>query len=383
MASFVFLLVLSIGLQVGASNLDDAFKAFLTPSSTFRSSRDNGIAVNHMFKLFEDEFKRPSMTLIEEKLRFKAFNHTLFALLKDYQQGGKTYTVGLNEYADWTPTELNQLRGVRVPEGEIQHTNLKPNQLILPLTGRKAQSRSNTLPSSFDFTELVVSGTNTPIVRPIKHQGQCGSCYSFAFVALLEALYAFELKSSEDLSEQQMVDCSPLDHGCGGGYFTNTFQYLNSNAWQAEGGITYPYEGQAGNCAFRSGVSGIQFAQLAYADVQNNDVGMQEALTTYGPLYVSLFVGDDTTATYQSITSIFQQYTDGVIEVSGCPTLVHQTNHAVVIVGYGVDEATGVPYWKVRNSWGEYWGENGYFRIRRGVNMCGIESRAFFMGRAS
>jgi hypothetical protein len=46
--------------------------------------------------------------------------------------------------------------------------------------------------------------------------------------------------------------------------------------------------------------------------------------------------------------------------------------HAVVIMGWGIDAAAG-PYWIVRNSWGDYWGENGYFKIQRGTNMCSIE----------
>lgn len=45
--------------------------------------------------------------------------------------------------------------------------------------------------------------------------------------------------------------------------------------------------------------------------------------------------------------------------------------HAVKIIGWGVD--SGVPYWLVANSWNTDWAENGYFRILRGKNECGIE----------
>ena len=52
------------------------------------------------------------------------------------------------------------------------------------------------------------------------------------------------------------------------------------------------------------------------------------------------------------------------------------TNHAVLAVGYGADEETGQRFWIVKNSWGEGWGEDGFFRIRRGTDECSIESIA-------
>ena len=51
------------------------------------------------------------------------------------------------------------------------------------------------------------------------------------------------------------------------------------------------------------------------------------------------------------------------------------TNHAVLLVGWG--EENGLPFWSVKNSWGEGWGEDGYFRIVRGRDELEIESLAF------
>lgn len=46
--------------------------------------------------------------------------------------------------------------------------------------------------------------------------------------------------------------------------------------------------------------------------------------------------------------------------------------HAVKMLGWGIEH--GTPYWLIANSWNEYWGEEGYFKIKRGTNECGIEA---------
>lgn len=46
--------------------------------------------------------------------------------------------------------------------------------------------------------------------------------------------------------------------------------------------------------------------------------------------------------------------------------------HAIRILGWGVEN--DIPYWLIANSWNSDWGDNGYFKILRGQDHCGIES---------
>ena len=57
-----------------------------------------------------------------------------------------------------------------------------------------------------------------------------------------------------------------------------------------------------------------------------------------------------------------------------------ETNHAVVVVGWGVDQATQENYWIVKNSWGRHFGLTGYFYVRRSTDEIAIESMALSAG---
>lgn len=63
-------------------------------------------------------------------------------------------------------------------------------------------------------------------------------------------------------------------------------------------------------------------------------------------------------------------YKGGIVDNTDAKSI----NHIISVVGWGYDKKSETPYWIVRNSWGEYWGEMGYFRVKRGENQLSIES---------
>jgi len=70
------------------------------------------------------------------------------------------------------------------------------------------------------------------------------------------------------------------------------------------------------------------------------------------------------------VTAGFEAYTGGIYSEK---TLLPLINHEISVVGYGVDETSGVEYWIGRNSWGNYWGEYNFFRIQMYEDNLSIE----------
>uniref|UniRef100_A0A8C2I8F5 Dipeptidyl peptidase 1 n=1 Tax=Cyprinus carpio TaxID=7962 RepID=A0A8C2I8F5_CYPCA len=223
------------------------------------------------------------------------------------------------------------------------------------------------LPEHWDWRD--VNGVS--YVSPVRNQAQCGSCYSFATMGMLEARVRIQTNNTQQpvFSPQQVVSCSQYSQGCDGG-----FPYLIGKYIQDFGIVEedcFPYTGGDSPCKVpekcaRYYASDDHYVGGFYGGC--SEAAMMLELVRNGPMGVALEVYPD-----------FMNYKEGIYHHTGLRDSINPfelTNHAVLLVGYGKCHKTGEKYWIVKNSWGAGWGENGFFRIRRGTDECAIESIA-------
>ncbi|ETN97707.1 cathepsin L, partial [Reticulomyxa filosa] len=161
--------------------------------------------------------------------------------------------------------------------------------------------------------------------------------------------YAIANNVLNSLSEQQLVDCSTLEgnSGCNGGEMDNAFKYVIRT-----GGLCseteYPYTAANGKC--QASTCGTYYDPIVnYTDVRTRDD------TALGDAVIDGCVS----VAVQANQFAFQYYSSGIL-TGECGT---DLDHGVLVVGYG--NINGEKYWKVKNSWGTDWGEDGYILICR------------------
>ena len=211
------------------------------------------------------------------------------------------------------------------------------------------------LPDALDWREH-------KIVTDVKDQASCGSCWAFSATETMESAVAKATGRLVTLAPQEYVDCAPNPRQCGGtGGCEGSTQWLAFNFSVGHGlslSADYNYTAREGTCRERSVASAVSIA--GYERLQSNDYSsLLTALATHGPIAIS-------------VSATWRHYEEGVYD-DKCGTTI---DHAVQLVGYGTDEASGKMYWLVRNSWGTSWGESGYIRIRRygeGAEPCGVD----------
>jgi C1A family cysteine protease len=209
----------------------------------------------------------------------------------------------------------------------------------------------NELPHSFDWREKNVVG-------PVLVQGGCGGCWAFSATANVQSQYAIKYNKLLNFSVNQLLDCDPLNQACNGGATQFAFDYIkNSGGLELED--NYPYKGYKDQCLFDP-TKAVAKVKNIYRERSRNEVIMKELLIKNGPISGALDASE------------LQFYDGGVYKCDYKSNYKFaDLDHAILIVGYGRDPVQG-DYWIVKNSWGDYWGDNGYFKLARGNGACGI-----------
>jgi C1A family cysteine protease len=296
-----------------------------------------------MFSEFKQTYKRDYKTAEEEASRYRVFVENM-KKAEQLQSMNPLARFGANEFADMSAEEF-----------KIRHSGER--------IFKKMQEKMSKVPPM--FTEEQVQSAASSIdwvakgaVTYVKNQGQCGSCWSFSTTGSIEGQWFLAGNTLTAVSEQELVSCDTTDSGCNGGLMDNAFNWLVNN----QGGSivtesAYPYVSGGGSvpsCSIPSGSVGATIS--GHQDLPHNEDQMKTWMVTGGPISIGVDA------------SSWQTYMGGIL--TNCVS--NQVDHGVLAVGFYT--AASTPYWKVKNSWGASWGEQGYIRIGFGSDQCLITS---------
>lgn len=297
----------------------------------------SGNVLDFKWKLWKSHYAKNYLSETDELLRRQIWESNCEKVMhhnKRADDGKESYWLEINQFADMTVEEL------------VQDNALMPWAIEgLPATIPGEVNES--VPEKFDWQDK-------HCVTHVMAQGNCHSCWAFAAVGTVESRFCVRHGRLYHFSEQQLVDCAASNKGCSPQHRLLAFDYIKT-----QGGLMeehdYPYKAVEGRCHVNKGL----VVNIVISDIRRvNADGIVQDIFKYGPTSSSIGVKDD-----------FHLYSKGIYSNPNCYSA--KSRHAVIITGYGPG------YWTVKNSWGKHWGDNGYFRIKRDVNMCQIEDNVY------
>lgn len=196
---------------------------------------------------------------------------------------------------------------------------------------------------------------------PVAYQGQCGNCYAYAST---DTVNIFNLKVGNRyplVSPQHLTECSigAENKGCNGGWFYDSMRFQISYGLYSLN--DYPINPVTVNSKVVPPCRKI--AKPKYTI--KNAYAFSRA--SCGDRINVLLNGFAPAVAMAAGTPKFYKYGSGILDDCN----YNQLDHAVVLVGVYYDTNNiGASYFKVKNSWGSTWGENGYVRISLNGTAC-------------
>ena len=303
-----------------------------------------------------------SYDLIESIIRLRIYLKNM-QYIKKHNSEKKSYKMGLTRFTDWSYSEFVSY----VSRGMSGFDTSRFDTFGYNTSGYNTSDCTNASIQNSSYDAVV--DWRKKAVTPVQNQDDCGSCWAFSTIGATEGLIAIKTGNLTALSIQQLVDCSSAygNDGCWGGLMDQAFRYtINNDGLCSE--TSYPYKGIQGLCQNQcSNVVGSNIKNCF-----NVPASREHSLGFYAskqPISVAI----------EADPQSFQHYVSGIYDDVTCYD--GGLDHGVLVVGFN-DKAT-TPYYIVKNSWGDDWGDKGYIYIARnprgtGPGICGITMLASF-----